>query len=58
MKDIKVYFDGITKEYGCYIPNAYVILPEDYTMNQFVSAIKANYQMFKLRSMKVFVEVH
>ena len=59
MKMKKVYFDGITSEYGCYIQNACVFLPEDYTMNQLVSAIRANgYQKFKLRSMKVFAEVH
>ena len=55
----KVYFDGITSEYGCYIQNACVEAPEDYTMNQLVSAIKDNgYQAFKLSSMKVFAEVH
>lgn len=55
----KVYFDGITSEYSCYIQNACVILPEDYTMNQMVSAIKDNgYRKFKLPSMKVFAEVH
>lgn len=59
MNEIKVYFDGITSAYGCYIQNACVILPEDYTMNQLVSAIKVNgYQKFKLHSMKVFAEVH
>lgn len=59
MKQVKVYFDGITAAYGCYIQNACVILPEDYTMSQLVSAIKFNgYQKFKLPTMKVFAEVH
>ncbi len=59
MKEIKVYFDGITSTYGCYIQNACVTLYEDYTMNQLVSAIKSNgYQMFKLHSMKTFAKVY
>ncbi len=53
----KVYFDGIT-EMGCNIQNAVVMLPEDYTMNQLVSGIKAlGYKMFKLNTMKVYAEV-
>ena len=53
----KVYFDGIT-EMGCVIKNAMVVVSEDYTMNQMVKAIKDNgYKMFKLDSMKRFVEV-
>ena len=53
----KVYFDGIT-EMGCVIKNAMVVVSEDYTMNQMVKAIKENgYKMFKLDSMKRFVEV-
>lgn len=53
----KVFFYGIT-EMGCYIQNAMVVVPKDYTMNQLVKAIKENgYKMFKLDSMKRFVEV-
>ena len=55
---IKVYFDGET-EMGCYIQNAMVVLPEDYTMNQLVTAIKnAGYTRFMLPTMKRLVEVH
>lgn len=58
MKEVKVYFDGITAAYGCYIQNACVVLPEDYTMNQLVTAIKFNgYRKFKLQSMGVFADV-
>lgn len=58
-RNVKVYFDGITAAYGSYIQNACVILPEDYTMLQLVSAIKLNgYKMFKLHSMNVFAKVH
>lgn len=53
----KVYFDGVTKEYGSYVQNACVILPEDYTMTQFINAIKDRYQMFKLPSMKKLVSL-
>ena len=53
----KIYFDGIT-EMGSSIKDAMVILPEDYTMNQLVSEIKAlGYKMFKLNTMKVYAEV-
>lgn len=59
MNEIKIYFDGITSAYGCFIQNACVTLPEDYTMNQLVSAIKnRGYQKFKLRSMNAFAEVY
>lgn len=59
MEQIKVYFDGITAEYGGYIQNACVVLPEDYTMHQLVTAIKLDgYKMFRLPQMKVFAEVH
>ena len=58
IKMIKVYFDGET-EMGCYIKNAMVVLPEDYTMNQLVTAIKnAGYTRFMLSTMKRLVEVH
>ena len=54
----RIYFDGVT-EMGCVIKNAMVVLPEDYTMNQMVKAIKeAGYKMFMLNTMKRFVEVH
>ena len=54
-KMIKVYFDGIT-EMGCCIKNAMVVLPADYTMNQFVKAVKnAGYKGFMLPTMKRFV---
>lgn len=54
---MKVYFDGIT-EMGCSIKNAMVDVPEDWTMNQMVNAIKeAGYKMFKLDTMKRFVEI-
>ena len=55
---IWVYFDGITKEYGCCIKNARVYVQEDYTMNQIVTAIKANgYSHFLLSGMKRFAKV-
>ena len=45
---VKVYFDGETS-YGSFIYGASVILPEDYTMNQLVTAIKdSGYRTFKL----------
>ena len=53
----RVYFNGVT-EMGCYIQNAMVVLPEDYTMSQLVNAIKeAGYKMFMLDTMKRLVEV-
>lgn len=53
----KIYFDGQT-EMGCYIRNAMVVLPEDYTMNQLIKAIKeAGYTKFMLPTMKRLVEV-
>lgn len=55
---ITVYFDG-QLECGAYIQNAKVILPEDYTMNQLVTAIKnAGYVSFMTRTMKILVEIH
>lgn len=54
---MKVYFNG-NLECGAYIQNAVVIVPEDYTMRQMVSAIKsAGYTTFKLPSMKRLVRV-
>lgn len=53
----KVYFYGIT-EMGCCIQNACVFVPNDYTMNQLVTAIKeAGYKAFKLNTMRIFVEI-
>ena len=54
---MKVKFYGITKEYGCGV-YASVILPEDYTMNQLVQAIKAaGYSAFRTETMKVLVDI-
>lgn len=53
----KVRFYGITKDYGCGV-YASVILPEDYTMNQLVQAIKtAGYIAFRTETMKILVEI-
>lgn len=53
----RIYFTGIT-EMGCCIQNAMVVVPEEYTMNQMVQAIKtAGYKMFMLNTMKRFVAV-
>lgn len=53
----KVYFDG-QLECGAYIQNAMVIVPEDYTMNQLVTAIKdAGYVSFMTRTMRILVEI-
>ena len=56
MKKIKVQFYGITAMgCGCY---ASVIVPEDYTMNQLVQAIKnAGYTAFRTETMKRIVEI-
>ena len=57
MTEIKVYFNGET-EMGCYIQNTMVVLPEDYTMNQLVTAIKnAGYTRFMLPTMKRLVDL-
>nr|DAL50896.1 MAG TPA_asm: hypothetical protein [Caudoviricetes sp.] len=54
---IKVYFNGLT-EYGSCIYDAVVFVPEDYTMNQLVSAIKEEgYSAFMLPSMRRFVKI-
>ena len=43
---------------GCCIYNAMVVVPEDYTMNQLVKAIKENgYKAFMLNTMKRFVNI-
>lgn len=53
----RIYFTGIT-EMGCCIKNAMVVVPEDYTMNQLVKAIKDNgYKAFMLATMKRFVNI-
>lgn len=52
-----VYFDG-QLECGAYIQNAMVVVPEDYTMNQLVTAIKnAGYISFMTRTMRTLVEI-
>lgn len=57
----KLYFDGLlTLECGgaSYIQGASVFVPEDYTMNQAVTAIKeAGYESFRLESMKRLVKI-
>lgn len=54
---INVNFAGITKEYGCCVYTS-VKMPEEYTMNQLVEAIKfLGYSMFKTETMKVFVKI-
>ena len=54
---IKVYFNSLT-EYGSCIYDAVVFVPEDYTMNQLVSAIKEEgYSAFMLPSMRRFVKI-
>lgn len=52
-----VYFNG-QLECGAYIQNAMVVVPEDYTMNQLVTAIKnAGYVRFMTNSMRTLVEI-
>ncbi len=54
---VKVYFDGETS-YGSFIYGASVILPEDYTMNQLVTAIKdSGYRTFKLGTMRRLAKI-
>lgn len=53
----RVYFEGIT-EMGCVIKNAMVMVNDDWTMNELVTAIKnQRYTHFMLDTMKRFVEV-
>lgn len=53
----KVYFDGIT-EMGSVIKNAMAVVSEDWTMNEIVTEIsEQGYKMFKLDTMKRFVEI-
>lgn len=57
MKTTMVYFNG-QLECGAYIQNARVEVPEDYTMNQLVTAIKnAGYVSFMTETMKRLVEI-
>lgn len=52
-----VYFNG-QLECGAYIQNAMVIVPEDYTMNQLITAIKnAGYVSFMTRTMRTLFEI-
>lgn len=57
MKTTIVYFDG-QLETGTFIQNATVEVPEDYTMNQLVTAIKnQGYASFMTRTMKTLVKI-
>lgn len=57
MKTTIVYFDG-QLETGTFIQNATVEVPEDYTMNQLVTAIKnQGYASFMTRAMKTLVKI-
>jgi hypothetical protein len=56
-RKIKVYFDG-ELECGAYIKNAMVIVNEDYTMLQLVTAIKeAGYKTFMTDTMRRLAKV-
>ena len=51
-KTIKVYFNGVLN-CGAFIYGACVEVPEEYTMNQLVTAIKnAGYKQFMTDTMK------
>lgn len=53
----KVYFNGQLKS-GAYIQGAFVEVPEEYTMNQLVKAIKARgYTSFMTQTMKTLVQI-
>ena len=57
MKTTIVYFDG-QLENGTFVQNAAVEVPEDYTMNQLVTAIKnQGYTSFTTRTMKTLVKI-
>lgn len=57
MNNMKVYFDG-QLECGAFIKSASVTLPNDYTMNQLVQAIKSRgFINFKTESMKILVDI-
>lgn len=54
----KIYFDGITSAYGCYIQNASIVFDHEPCMNEIVTGIKMyGYKAFKLPTMKRFVEI-
>lgn len=54
---MKVYFNGQTKN-GSFIYDAMVTVPEDYTMNQLVKAIRnAGYISFMTATMKRLVKI-
>ena len=53
----RVYFDGVT-ESGAYVQSASVLVNEDYTMLQLVTAIKAaGYVKFMTKTMRKFANV-
>ena len=57
MKQVTVYFNG-ELECGAFIQNAMVIVNEDYTMLQLVTAIKeAGYKTFMTGTMKRLAKV-
>lgn len=52
-----IYFNG-QLECVAYIQNAMVIVPEDYTMNQLVTAIRsAGYVSFMTKAMRTLVKI-
>ncbi len=54
----RVYFDGITAEYGCNVQGAMVVVNDDWTMTELVNAIReSGYCMFMLNSMRRYAEV-
>lgn len=57
-KMIKVYFNGVLN-CGAFIYGAEVTVPETYTMNQLVTAIKnAGYKSFMTETMKRLANVN
>lgn len=58
MKTTMVYFNGVLN-CGAYIFGACVEVPEEYTMNQLVTAIKnAGYKQFMTETMRRLADVH
>lgn len=54
----KVYFDGETEIYGCYVQGACVTVSDDYTMIELVKAIKnAGYKAFMIDGMRRLAKV-
>lgn len=52
-----IYFNG-QLECVAYIQNSMVIVPEDYTMNQLVTAIRsAGYVSFMTKAMRTLVKI-